>query len=100
VRALAAKISYVINPADPYPKNFTGHIRATLKDGRIREVRKPHMRGGAHEPLTVRDIVGKFHQNARFGGWPEARIAALAKAIDAMTQGGAQSVTDLSAGRE
>ena len=27
-------------PNDPYPKNFTGHIRATLKDGTVREVRK------------------------------------------------------------
>ena len=34
LRALAAKVSYVIDPNDEYPRNFTGHIRATLKDGR------------------------------------------------------------------
>jgi hypothetical protein len=39
------------------------------------------MRGGAHEPLTRRDIEDKFVLNARHGGWPEARIApALARA--------------------
>ncbi len=26
------KVSYVIDPDNPYPKNFTGHIRATLKE--------------------------------------------------------------------
>ena len=25
--ALAAKVSYVIDPADEYPRNFSGHIR-------------------------------------------------------------------------
>jgi 2-methylcitrate dehydratase PrpD len=69
LRALAAKVSYVIDPKDEYPRNFTGHIRATLKDGSVREVNKPHMHGGAHEPLTQAEILAKFHDNARFGGW-------------------------------
>ena len=33
VRALAGKVSYVIDPGNPYPANFTGHIRATLSNG-------------------------------------------------------------------
>src|SRR5688500_16539967 len=49
VRALAAKVSYVIDPANPYPNAFTGHIRARLKDGTTREFRRSHMRGGAQE---------------------------------------------------
>src|SRR6185295_5773028 len=28
LRALARKVSYVIDPQNPYPRNFTGHIRA------------------------------------------------------------------------
>lgn len=97
LRKLAAKISYVINPNDPYPKNFVGHIRATLKDGAVREVRKPHMRGGAHEPLTAADILTKFHDNARFGGWPRARAEALAAALDHIADGGP---VDLAAAHE
>ena len=50
-------------PNNPYPKNFTGHIRATLNDGRVVEERQPHMRGGAHEPLTRQDIEDKFMLN-------------------------------------
>src|SRR5215831_7210677 len=52
VLALASKVRYRIDPNNPYPNNFTGHIRAVLADGRVIEERQPHMRGGAHEPLT------------------------------------------------
>ena len=58
---------------NPYPNNFTGHIRALLADGRVVEERQPHMRGGAHEPLTRGDIEEKFALNARHGGWDAAR---------------------------
>ena len=99
LRALASTASYVINPNDPYPKNFTGHIRATLKDGTVHEVRKAHMRGGAHEPLSEADIMAKFYDNARFGGWPRAKAAALAEALDRMAAGGLAASADLSTAR-
>jgi len=73
VVALAGKIRYQIDPNNPYPKNFTGHIRATLSDGRVIEERQPHMRGGAHEPLTRADIEDKFTLNAVHGGWSATR---------------------------
>jgi 2-methylcitrate dehydratase PrpD len=69
VLALAAKIRYRINPADEYPKNFAGHLRARLHDGTTREFRQPHMRGGAHAPLTDQEVESKFMDNARYGGW-------------------------------
>jgi 2-methylcitrate dehydratase PrpD len=84
VLAVAAKVRYVVDPDNPYPNSFTGHIRATLQDGSVIEERQPHLRGGAHEPLTREDIEDKFALNARHGGWPEARIApalALARSL-------------------
>jgi 2-methylcitrate dehydratase PrpD len=81
-RQLASKVSYVIDPKNEYPKNFTGHIRATLKDGSVREVRKAHMRGGAHEPLSEAEIRTKFRDNARFGGWEDRRVAAVSEALE------------------
>ena len=75
VLALAAKVRYQIDPQNPYPKNFTGHIRAMLNDGSVVEERQPHMRGGAHEPLTRQDIEDKFVLSARHGGWDDARAA-------------------------
>lgn len=96
VRALAGKVSYVINPADEYPRNFSGHIKATLKDGSVRETRQPHMRGGAHEPLSAADILQKFHDNAAFGGWARERSEKVAAALDGILAGGD---VDLSAAR-
>jgi 2-methylcitrate dehydratase PrpD len=72
---LASKVRYQIDPQNPYPRNFTGHIRAVLADGRVIEERQPHMRGGAHEPLTRADIEDKFVLNAKHGGWDAARAA-------------------------
>ncbi len=79
VVALANKVRYQIDPNNPYPKNFTGHIRVTLRDGSVVEERQPHMRGGAHEPLTRADIEAKFILNARHGGYDAARAQAALK---------------------
>jgi 2-methylcitrate dehydratase PrpD len=87
VRALAATVSYVIDPRNDYPKNFSGHIRATLKDGTVREVRKAHMRGGAHEPLTDEEVQAKFRDNLQFGGWDARRATQLSHAIDRIVAG-------------
>jgi 2-methylcitrate dehydratase PrpD len=73
VLALAAKVRYAIDPKNPYPKNFTGHIRATLRDGSVVVERQPYMRGGAQEPLTRADIEQKFMLNAGHGGWSDSR---------------------------
>jgi len=79
VIALAGKVRYQIDPQNPYPKNFTGHIRATLRDGSVIEERQPYMRGGAQEPLTRADIEDKFLLNTKHGGWSDARAAAVLK---------------------
>jgi 2-methylcitrate dehydratase PrpD len=79
--ALAAKVRYQIDPENPYPNNYTGHIRAVLRDGRVVEERQPHIRGGAREPLSRQDIEEKFRLNVRHGGWDAARAdAAIALA--------------------
>lgn len=87
-RALAAKVSYVIDPNDEYPKNFTGHLRATLRDGSVHEFRQPHMRGGAHEPLSDAELTAKFEANLRFGGANESNIDKLRAALAAIVDGG------------
>ena len=60
---------------------FTGHIRAVLNDGSVVEERQPHLRGGAHEPLTRADIEEKFLLNARHGGWDDERANAALKLL-------------------
>ncbi len=75
VLALAGKVKFVVDPNNPYPREYTGHIRATLNDGRVVEERQPHLRGGAHEPLARGDIEDKFSLNARHGGWSDKQGA-------------------------
>ena len=74
ILALASKVRYAVDPANPYPRAFTGHVRMTLKDGRVFEERQPHIRGGMHEPLSRADIERKFRGNAAHGRW-EKRLA-------------------------
>jgi 2-methylcitrate dehydratase PrpD len=69
---LAGKIRYNVDPNDEYPRRFTGHLRATLKDGSQREFRQPYMRGGAHAPLSAAELEAKFLHNTQHGGWPAA----------------------------
>ena len=69
---LADKVRYMVDPQNPYPRAYTGHIRMKLKDGRVYEERQPHIRGGVHEPLSGEDIERKFRGNARYGGWPDS----------------------------
>jgi 2-methylcitrate dehydratase PrpD len=87
VVAVAGKVSYVIDPANPYPNEFTGHIRVVLNDGRVIEERQPHLRGGAHEPLTRSDIEEKFSLSCRHGGWDEKKTEIAMKAARALYQG-------------
>ena len=85
--ALAQKVSFRIDPQNPYPREFTGHIKATLNDGRVIEERQPHFRGGAKEPLTRQDIEQKFVLNCRHGGWDEAKTDAALKIAKALYNG-------------
>jgi 2-methylcitrate dehydratase PrpD len=96
VRALAAKISYEIDPANEYPRNFSGHLKATLIDGSVHETRQPHMRGGAREPLSARELEDKLAANLRFGGLDDDSAAASRAALDRIAAGGH---VDFSGGR-
>ena len=70
ILGLAGKVRYRIDPENPYPTRYTGHVKMTLNDGRVFEERQPHIRGGVHEPLSREEIARKFRANAAYGGWP------------------------------
>jgi 2-methylcitrate dehydratase PrpD len=87
VLALAAKVKFVIDPHNPYPDNYTGHIKATMKDGSVLEERQPYLRGGAQEPLTRQDVIEKFVLNAEHGGWSKAQSDAALKLMAGLYSG-------------
>jgi 2-methylcitrate dehydratase PrpD len=87
VLALAAKVKFVVDPDNPYPNNYTGHIRATLRDGSVVEERQPYLRGGAQEPLTRQDVIDKFRLNARHGGWSAGQSDAALQLLAGLYNG-------------
>ena len=87
ILALSSKVRYVVDPNNPYPKAYTGHVRMTLKDGSVLEERQGHIRGGAQEPLSRAEIEDKFRLNAKFGGWNDAQMAAFLQAAPGVLGG-------------
>ena len=79
LRSLAAKVRYEIDPKNPYPDQFTGHVRVILKNSQVFEERQSYMRGGAHEPLTRKELEDKFRLNCAYGGWSAAQAEKFLK---------------------
>jgi 2-methylcitrate dehydratase PrpD len=75
---LAAKVSYIVDPANPYPNQFTGHLRVTLKNGEVYEHRQGYFKGGAEHPLSDDDIQRKFAANCLYGGLTAAQAQQMA----------------------
>jgi 2-methylcitrate dehydratase PrpD len=73
LRDLCAKVTYVVDPQNPYPRAYTGHVRATLRDGSVFEERQANLRGGAADPLSRAEIEAKARENCLYGGWDAAR---------------------------
>jgi 2-methylcitrate dehydratase PrpD len=84
VRTLSEKVTYVVDPDNEYPRNYTGHARVTLKSGQVHEFRQPHMRGGARETLPIAEIIVKFRRNIAFGGWSDGRADELLRFCDGL----------------
>jgi 2-methylcitrate dehydratase PrpD len=77
VRALAAKISYRVDPTNPYPKQFTGHMRITLTNGDVHEHRQGFFKGGVDHPMSDDELQQKFLANCRYGLVPEPQVQAI-----------------------
>jgi 2-methylcitrate dehydratase PrpD len=78
---LAGKVSYIIDPANPYPNQFTGHLRVTLKNGEVYEHRQGYFKGGAEHPLSDEDIQRKFVANCLYGGLTAAQAQQMAEVM-------------------
>ncbi len=84
LRSLAAKVSYTVDPANPYPRQFTGHLKVTLDDGTVHEHRQAFFKGGAEHPLTDAELEHKFHANCRHGGLQPADAERWQAALGAL----------------
>lgn len=68
LRKIAALVQYTIDPQNPYPKAFTGHVKVHLKDGSVRECRQGFFKGGVDHPLSDEELTHKFVANVRHAG--------------------------------
>ena len=64
VLGVAARVSYELDPTIDYPRQFVGHVRIRLSDGRLLEERQDHPRGGAEFPMPRDELEAKFRGNA------------------------------------
>ncbi len=81
---LAAKVHYELDPAIDYPRQFAGHIRIGLTDGRVVEARQDHPRGGPDFPMTREELEAKFRGNVGLL-MPEEKIEDVIKMVGGMT---------------
>jgi len=65
---IANLVDFEIDPDDPYPDVFTGHVRLVYADGRVEEAEQGFVRGGVDNPLSRQEIDAKFRANVSFGG--------------------------------
>lgn len=92
---LCALVDFEIDPNNPYPAAYTGHVRIEYEDGSIEEADQGHMRGGSEEPLTREEIDGKFRANVAFGGHENAEaLLSACNEIGAM-KGGYELIAEL-----
>ena len=64
---IAGIVDFEIDPDNPYPYQFTGHVRLTYADGSVEEVEQGFIRGGVEAPLSGGEIEDKFRANVKFG---------------------------------
>ena len=88
LREVASKVHYAIDPANPYPKRFTGHLRVTLTDGTVHEHRQDFFKGGIGHPLSDAELRRKFDANCAHGGMAADATGRIADAIDTLFDAG------------
>jgi 2-methylcitrate dehydratase PrpD len=93
ILALTAKVSYVVDPNNPYPRQFTGHVRVRLADGAVHEFRQGYFKGGVDHPLGDDDLTRKFQANCGYGGLTDTETQARLAEIEAVFGSKAVSVS-------
>ena len=78
--SLAKKISYIVDPNNPYPNQFTGHIRVYLENGQILEHSQNYFRGGKDAPMSLEALETKYTANCIYGGW-DSKLASETLAL-------------------
>ena len=84
ILAIASRVGYELDPTIDYPRQFVGHVRVRLRDGRTVEESQDHPRGGPDSPMGRDEIESKFLGNASLVMPADraARVIASVAALD------------------
>ena len=83
VLAVTRTVTYEIDPAIDYPRQFVGDVEVTLADGRALRERQDRPRGGPDAPLSREELEAKFRGNAAALPAPQIeRIIRLVHTLD------------------
>jgi 2-methylcitrate dehydratase PrpD len=85
VLALAGRVTYELDPAIDYPRQFEGDVEVTLADGRVLRERQDRPRGGPDAPLTRVELEAKFRGNA--AGLAPAGVEGVIRAVNGVAAG-------------
>jgi 2-methylcitrate dehydratase PrpD len=97
VRSLAAKVSYEIDPQNPYPKQFTGHVLVELKNGQVLEAEQGFFRGGRDAPMSRADLERKFLANCQYGQWSSSKAKSALDLLSSLREQSSLNITSLRA---
>jgi 2-methylcitrate dehydratase PrpD len=83
VLRVARRVTYELDPAIDYPRQFVGDVEIALTDGRVARERQDRPRGGPDMPLTGADLEAKFRGNAATA-LPPARVEEVIRGVRAL----------------
>jgi 2-methylcitrate dehydratase PrpD len=92
VLGVARRVSYELDPAIDYPRQFVGDVEIALADGRIARERQDRPRGGPDAPLTSGELEAKFRGNAVLV-LPDLQVEGVIVGVNRLLSGG--PLTDL-----
>jgi 2-methylcitrate dehydratase PrpD len=87
VLTVARRVSYELDPAIDYPRQFVGDVEITLADGRVLRERQDRPRGGPDAPLSRAELEAKFRGNAGLV-LPEPQVEAVIRSVKELVGGG------------
>ena len=78
----AKKVSYCVNPDDPYPSNYVGWLEIQTTDHQTHHFKQTCMRGGKYQPMTDQEIRKKFLANCIYGGLEKDQASSMLAKLD------------------
>jgi 2-methylcitrate dehydratase PrpD len=86
VLRVAGLVTYELDHAIDYPRQFVGDVEIALADGRVVRERQDHPRGGPAAPLSREELEAKFRGNAALV-LPEAQAERIIQSVRGLASG-------------